>query len=52
MTSIINVYHKDSISCEVSKSATRIIHEADEKSRQIVALKPLDFRQIGDFFNS
>jgi len=46
------VYHKDSFSCEVNKSATHIMHESDEKSRQIVALKPLDFKQIGDFFNS
>jgi len=45
-------YHKHNLNCEVSKLATCIIHETEEKSMQIVALKPLIFKQIGNFFNS
>jgi hypothetical protein len=52
LMSIINDYHKHNFNCEVNSSTTYIIHEAEEKSMQIVALKPLDFKQIGNFFNS
>jgi hypothetical protein len=51
LRSIINEYHKQNFNCKVNNSATYIIREADEKSTQIVGLKPLDFKQIRNFFN-
>jgi len=36
----------------ISCATLYIIHEADQKSMKIVALKPLDFKQNGTFFIS